>query len=289
MAVGIDKVIKVAKDMGITSALSANPSLTLGQSNVTMLDMASAYAVIANGGVRIDPTPVLTITNSKGEVIVDNTTPDTSLSKTHREQVISPEVAHAATEVMKSVVNTSEGTGQKACLLYTSISKHLVDAAHQFGATYIAHGCTGKGNDQVRFEASILRLDPDIEIIAPVREWDRHTRSEEMEWAQAHGIEVPTTKKSPYSIDDNLWGRAIECGVLEDPWMEPPTDIYTMTVDPTEAPDEPQYVEPVSYTHLDVYKRQSACSCPWRRSGSACLRRRRCCLPAVARMRRAPS
>ena len=79
-----------------------------------MLDMASAYAIIANGGVRIDPTPVLTITNSKGEVIVDNTTPDTSLSKTHREQVISPEVAHAATEVMKTVVNTSEGTGQEA-------------------------------------------------------------------------------------------------------------------------------------------------------------------------------
>ena len=123
------------------------------------------------------------------------------------------------------------------------ISKHLVDAAHKFGAKYIAHGCTGKGNDQVRFEASILMLDPNIEIIAPVREWDLHTRSEEMEWAQAHGIEVPTTKKSPYSIDDNLWGRAIECGVLEDPWMEPPTDIYTMTVDPTEAPDEPQYVE----------------------------------------------
>ena len=94
-----------------------------------------------------------------------------------------------------------------------------MDAAHKFGAKYIAHGCTGKGNDQVRFEASILMLDPDIEIIAPVREWDLHTRSEEMEWAQAHGIEVPTTKKSPYSIDDNLWGRAIECGVLEDPWI----------------------------------------------------------------------
>lgn len=123
------------------------------------------------------------------------------------------------------------------------LSKHMVEVAHALGARYIAHGCTGKGNDQVRFEASILMLDPDIEIIAPVREWDLHTRSEEMEWAQAHGIEVPTTKKSPYSIDDNLWGRAIECGVLEDPWMEPPTDIYTMTVDPTEAPDEPQYVE----------------------------------------------
>ena len=116
MALGIDKVIATAKKMGITSTLEANPSLTLGQSNVTMLDMASAYAIIANGGVRVDPTPVLTITNSKGEVIVDNTTPDTSLSKTHSEQVISPEVAHAATEVMKTVVNTSEGTGQEAAL-----------------------------------------------------------------------------------------------------------------------------------------------------------------------------
>ena len=86
----------------------------------------------------------------------------------------------------------------------------------------MAHGCTGKGNDQVRFEASIMMLDPSLEIIAPVREWDLKTRPQEMDWAAAHGVEVPTTKKSPYSIDDNLWGRAIECGVLEDPWNEPP-------------------------------------------------------------------
>ena len=123
------------------------------------------------------------------------------------------------------------------------ISKHLVDAAHKFGAKYIAHGCTGKGNDQVRFEASILMLDPDIEIIAPVREWDLHTRSEEMEWAQAHGIEVPTTKKSPYSIDDNLWGRAIECGHLEDPWNEPLDDAWVMTKNPEDTPDTPTYTE----------------------------------------------
>ena len=123
------------------------------------------------------------------------------------------------------------------------ISKHLVDAAHEYGAKYIAHGCTGKGNDQVRFESSIMMLDPDLEIIAPVREWDLGSREEEMEWAKAHGIDVPTTKASPYSIDDNLWGRAIECGVLEDPWNEPPADIYTMTVDPTEAPDTPTYTE----------------------------------------------
>lgn len=123
------------------------------------------------------------------------------------------------------------------------ISSHLVDVAHTYGAKYIAHGCTGKGNDQVRFEASISMLDPDIEIIAPVREWDLKTRPEEIDWALAHGIEVPATKESPYSIDDNLWGRAIECGILEDPWAEPPADIYTMTVDPLDAPDAPQYVE----------------------------------------------
>jgi argininosuccinate synthase len=123
------------------------------------------------------------------------------------------------------------------------ISKHLVDIAHECGAKYIAHGCTGKGNDQVRFEASIAMLDPSIEIIAPVREWDFKTRPEEMEWAEAHGVEVPTTNAKPYSIDDNLWGRAIECGVLEDPWNEPPEDIYTMTVSPEAAPDAAEYVE----------------------------------------------
>ncbi|WP_165056073.1 MULTISPECIES: argininosuccinate synthase [unclassified Adlercreutzia] len=123
------------------------------------------------------------------------------------------------------------------------IAKHLVDAAHMFGAKYIAHGCTGKGNDQVRFEASILMLDPELEIIAPVREWDLGSRPEEMAWAAAHGIDVPTTTASPYSIDDNLWGRAIECGVLEDPWCEPPADIYTMTTDPACAPDVPAYVD----------------------------------------------
>ncbi len=123
------------------------------------------------------------------------------------------------------------------------ISKSLVDIAHKHGATTIAHGCTGKGNDQVRFETAIMTLDPDLKIVAPVREWDLKTRPEEIEWAQAHGIPVPVTKASPYSIDDNLWGRAIECGVLENPWNEPPLDIYTMTVDPAAAPDEPEYVE----------------------------------------------
>ncbi len=124
------------------------------------------------------------------------------------------------------------------------IVKHLVEEAHRHGAKYIAHGCTGKGNDQVRFEVGIAALDPDLIVLAPVREWDLCTRELEMEYATAHGIPVPTTKASPYSIDDNLWGRAIECGVLEDPWIEPPADIYTMTNDArSSACDIPEYIE----------------------------------------------
>lgn len=123
------------------------------------------------------------------------------------------------------------------------LSKHMVEVAHALGARYIAHGCTGKGNDQVRFETSIKALDPTLEIVAPVREWDLHCREEEIEWAKAHGVPVAATKKSPYSIDDNLWGRAIECGVLEDPWAEPPADIWTLTADAADAPDEAEYVE----------------------------------------------
>ena len=122
------------------------------------------------------------------------------------------------------------------------ISKHLVDIAHEYGATYVAHGCTGKGNDQVRFETSIQALDPSLKIIAPVREWDLKTRDEEMVWAEAHGVPVPTTHKKPYSIDDNLWGRAIECGVLEDTWNTPPADIWTMTKNPEDCPNDPETV-----------------------------------------------
>lgn len=122
------------------------------------------------------------------------------------------------------------------------IVKHLVEKAHEYGATYVAHGCTGKGNDQVRFEVGITALDPDLKILAPVREWDLLTRDQEMEWAKERGIPVPTTKASPYSIDDNLWGRAIECGILEDPWEEPPADIYTLTNDArTDAATEAEY------------------------------------------------
>ncbi len=122
------------------------------------------------------------------------------------------------------------------------ISKIMVDVAREEGAAAIAHGSTGKGNDQVRFDVSVAALAPDLRIIAPVREW-RMTRDEEIEYAHKHGIPIPITAASPYSIDVNLWGRSVETGILEDPWVEPPEDAYLWTVDPRRAPDEPAYVE----------------------------------------------
>ncbi|HEX9016198.1 MAG TPA: argininosuccinate synthase [Chloroflexota bacterium] len=122
------------------------------------------------------------------------------------------------------------------------ISKIMVDVAREEGAVAIAHGSTGKGNDQVRFDVSVQTLAPDIKIIAPVREW-RMTRDEEIEYATRNGIPIPVTAASPYSIDVNLWGRSIEAGILEDPWVEPPEEAFLWTVDPRRAPDEPAYME----------------------------------------------
>ncbi|HZT09133.1 MAG TPA: argininosuccinate synthase [Chloroflexota bacterium] len=122
------------------------------------------------------------------------------------------------------------------------IAKLLVDVAHQVGARSVAHGCTGKGNDQVRFDVAVAALDPSLRIIAPVRDYRMH-RDEEIEYARAHDIPIPVTVDSPYSIDENLWGRSVEAGVLEDPWIEPPEDAFAWTTSPRAAPDDPQYVE----------------------------------------------
>lgn len=122
------------------------------------------------------------------------------------------------------------------------IAKLMVDKAKEYGATAVAHGCTGKGNDQVRFDGTFQTLAPHLKIIAPVREW-KMNRQEEIEYAKKHGIPVEATKESPYSVDLNLWGRSCEAGVLEDPWDEPPADAFAWTADPRKAPDEPEYVE----------------------------------------------
>jgi argininosuccinate synthase len=117
------------------------------------------------------------------------------------------------------------------------IARLLVEVARAEGAVAVAHGCTGKGNDQVRFDVSIHTLAPDLQIIAPVREWSM-TRDNEIAYAAEHAIPIQVTNASPYSVDQNLWGRSVECGILEDPWAEPPEEVYAWTksvgqVDPT--------------------------------------------------------
>ena len=118
------------------------------------------------------------------------------------------------------------------------IVKHLVRIAREKAAKYVAHGCTGKGNDQVRFEVATAALAPDLVTLAPVRDAGL-TRDAAIEYAEERSLPVPVTKSSPYSIDENLWGRTIECGVIEDPWVSPPQDAYEWTVAPENAPDEP--------------------------------------------------
>jgi argininosuccinate synthase len=118
------------------------------------------------------------------------------------------------------------------------IAQLMVDVARRTGATLIAHGCTGKGNDQVRFDVATTALAPDLKVIAPIREW-KMSREEEITYAQQHGIPVPVDAGSPYSTDENLWGRSVECGILEDPNAEPPENAYAWTVSPRQAPDQP--------------------------------------------------
>ncbi len=122
------------------------------------------------------------------------------------------------------------------------IAKLLVDAAEKYGADAVAHGCTGKGNDQVRFDVSIAALNPNLKVLTPAREWGM-SREETIAYGEKFGIPAPVKKSSPYSIDENLLGRAVEAGILEDPWEEAPTDIYTMTRAIADTPNEPEYVE----------------------------------------------
>ena len=122
------------------------------------------------------------------------------------------------------------------------IAQLLVETAKKEGATAVAHGCTGKGNDQVRIDVSVAALAPELKVIAPAREWSM-TREQTIEYAQTHNIPIPITKASPYSIDESLWGRAIECGVLENPWNEPPEDAFLWTKSIEETPAQPAYLE----------------------------------------------
>ena len=124
-----------------------------------------------------------------------------------------------------------------------AIAKRLVEVAEKEGADAIAHGATGKGNDQVRFELTIKALAPQMKIIAPWREWEIKSREDAIDYAQKHGIPIPVTKYKPYSMDRNLWHLSYEGGILEDPDVEPEKEMFLLTVDPQDAPDTPEYVE----------------------------------------------
>lgn len=133
-------------------------------------------------------------------------------------------------------------------LLGTSVARPVIAKRHmeiaiQEGADAVAHGATGKGNDQVRFELTFRAMNPDIKIIAPWREWDIKSREDAIDYADARGIPVPVTKAKPYSMDRNLWHISYEGGILEDPWNAPPEDMYLLTVSPDKAPDQPEYLE----------------------------------------------
>jgi len=123
------------------------------------------------------------------------------------------------------------------------IAKHQVDVAHQEGADAVAHGCTGKGNDQVRFELTFMALDPRLQVIAPWREWDIRSREDALAYAAKHNVPVSVTKKSIYSRDRNLWHISHEGGVLEEPWNEPEEDMFVLSNSPENAPDKPEYIE----------------------------------------------
>jgi argininosuccinate synthase len=141
---------------------------------------------------------------------------------------------------------------EEGYLLATALGRPLIGAelvkiARQEGCQFVAHGCTGKGNDQVRIEASVAALAPDLKVIAPLREWELKSREEEIDYAERHNIAITASKEKPYSYDHNLWGISIEAGALEDPWAAPPENAYLWTTNPEKAPDKAEEVE-VSFT-----------------------------------------
>jgi len=148
---------------------------------------------------------------------------------------------------LKAAAVYEEGYPLATALGRPLIAAELVKIARDEGCEFVAHGCTGKGNDQVRIESSVAALAPELKIVAPLREWNMKSRDEEIEYCETNNINIEVTKEKPYSYDRNLWGVSVECGALEDPWNAPPEDAYLMTVNPQAAPDEPVEVV-VGYT-----------------------------------------
>lgn len=190
---------------------------------------------------------VVTLTLDLGQPGVDlETTKEKAIDIGAEEAfVVDTKEEFAKNFIAKSI--KANGLYQEEYPLSTAIARYLVcekavEVADDVDADAIAHGATGKGNDQVRFESGILSLDSNIKLLAPVREW-RMTRDKELEYAEKHGISVEASKDSPYSTDENLWGKSSECGPLEDPANEPPEEVFQFVTPPEKAPDEPEYVE----------------------------------------------
>lgn len=167
---------------------------------------------------------------------------NTGVSRAYVEDLTKEFVEHYVFPSLKASALYEQAYPMATSLGRPLLAKMLVDIARKEGATMVAHGCTGKGNDQVRFEVSVAALAPDLKVLAPLREWEFRSREEEMAYAAKHGIPVTASKASPYSIDENIWGTSIECGVLEDPMVEPPADAFQRTVAPEMSPDTPTYV-----------------------------------------------
>ncbi len=160
-----------------------------------------------------------------------------------RKTFVEDYVVHA----LKAAAVYEEGYPLATALGRPLIAAELVKIAREEGCQYVAHGCTGKGNDQVRIEASVAALARDLKIIAPLREWNMKSRDEEIEYCERNQIPIEVTKEKPYSYDRNLWGVSIECGILEDPWAAPPENAYVLTKNPEAAPDKAEEIV-VGYT-----------------------------------------
>jgi argininosuccinate synthase len=218
--------------------------------------MARSKVVLAYSGGLDTSVAIPWLTETKGLDVVAMTVDvgqPVDLERVRSKALASGAVAAYVADARKEFAEEFLVPALKANVLYEGvyplstalarplIGRHLVAVARREGAKFVAHGCTGKGNDQVRFDLSTTGLAPDLGVIAPAREW-KMTREDEVAYATAHGIPVEATKASPYSTDENLWGRSVECGILEDPAVEPPEEVFAWTRSPLAAPDAPAYV-----------------------------------------------
>jgi len=231
--------------VGIVKRVASKPKVVLAYSGGLDTSVAIPWLTESKGA------DVVAVTVDVGQPV--------DLEKVRRKAIASGAVHAYVADARAEFANEFIAPALKANALYEGvyplstalarplIARHLVEVARKEGAGFVAHGCTGKGNDQVRFDLSTTSLAPELTVVAPAREWEM-TREDEIVYAREHGVPVEATRASPYSVDENLWGRSVECGILEDPSVEPPEEAYGWTKAPAQAPAEPEYVK-VAFEH----------------------------------------